>query len=218
MMKYLNEYDLHNLRLKADAYHGDDKIYWLLLQCIKATANNDIYIDTQGYPGDPIEGQLHPYWSIQRYGLEAASLIGKASQGNSLSSGFLYLVNTLSDTYKNRILNGCNFRQRVYIESPTLSEICQSISNKNTLVSGGFAFIPFKAVEADDDYGQVIYRWLWKKVSHVKVETISESPHDLIMSIYFQLHGRKPLDMELLGAQEDLKWYKEFSLYTTMMP
>lgn len=212
MMKYLNEYDLGGLRLKADAYHGDDKIYWLLLQCIKATANNEIYIDTLGYPGDPIEGKLHPYWTIQRYGLEAASLVGKISQGRTLSSEFLYLVNTLSDAYKNRILNGCNFRQRVYMESPSLNEICQAIFNKNTLISGGTAFIPFKSVEADDDYGQVVYRWLWKKVTQTKIETLSASPLDLIMDVYFHLHDRKPSDMELQGAQEHLKWHMDFSL------
>lgn len=212
MMKYLNEYDLDGLRLKADAYHGDDKIYWLLLQCIKATANNEIYIDTLGYPGDPIEGKPHPYWTIQRYGLEAASLVGKISQGRTLSSEFLYLVNTLSDAYKNRILNGCNFRQRVYMKNPSLNEICQAISNKNTLISGGTAFIPFKSIEADDDYGQVIYRWLWKKVAQAKIETISASPFDLIMDVYFHLHGKRPSEIELHGAQEHLKWYREFSL------
>jgi hypothetical protein len=212
-MSYLNKYQLDILKREFEACKSDEKMNFLLMTCVLATANNDVYAATQKIPTIKLT-ELMPqpncqYWSIQRYGLEAARMLGRLLRKSNDDITQSRLWKLVDKAYQSEILQKREFNRRKVVGLPTYQQVCSMIDNRNTIISNGFTAVAGGSIEADDDYGCLTYFTRWRvKQENVASVTLVDSKYQLSMHFFRLLHSREPFEYEVKEAAKFLdSWW-----------
>lgn len=209
---YLNSYTFQSLMIKLGRCVKSEQQMFLLMECVVASANNAVYASTQKirydlpYISVSDNYQNCSYWAIQRYGLYAAKLLGRLNRKSRVDLKSNRLWSLLDKTYQSVINEESDYRKRIYVDSPSFTDICQLVNKKNTVISREVIAIAGHAEVYEDDYGCPSSVRKWRIIDDTGTRRLV-GKFEITMAIFTKIHGRRPTRNEILDGKEDIKFW-----------
>jgi hypothetical protein len=165
---YLYRYSIENLMKEFYEVDVDGRIDFLIMNCVCASANNQVYSDVHGsksqdeYFDWSVSNDVHEYWTIQRHGLESARLLGAMLRKTDIDITARRMWHLMDSSYQFKCLEERGKRFHLDVSDIPCGAIAQAINDRNTIYTKDFVMIYSKLVLADDDYGRPTMWLRWK--------------------------------------------------------
>ena len=215
MNNYLTAYTPRALEEAFSECKPESRVFWLLMQCVVASANNMVYRDTQAVPKCPswhADESRCAYWCIQRYGLYASRKLGRILRKSDIDITAMGLWEMLDDAYRSECLRERNRGRRVHIDKPSFMDICEAIEVENTLISPHLTLIAGGAEEGTDDYGLPAWYTRWNVLRpDLPTITLIEDSLSIAKRVFEMVHGEAPSKTDLKKAAEHVSFSYWFS-------
>ena len=196
---YQDKYQFKNVLENIKNSSPGEAIDKLISTVVMASANCRAYEGVHGGEQSVSYDQEsnHPYWSIQRMGLYSSKKLGLMLNQQKLPVRTMYW-DLFSPTYQSVISQYWEKRRRVYNDTPTLDEIVNAISKRNTLITQRDIFIYSRSDESQDDYGVPAWYSIYKHFEkrHGRSKALHDSTWNMSLVIFETLYDRSPRESD----------------------